>query len=504
MSNRKTTRHRKSESVAPDSVGIPTQVAPRTVEAAPVSKPKPEPVVPTPQPAAPPKLETEDLKALMAMDPDELAALMEDAGAGTRHEVGARINGPITRVGFDDIFVDIGGKSEGVLTRAEMPDAVVGQMIDAFVLRVGHDGVRLSTQLSGAAAAEHIEDARESGIPVEGRVISKNAGGFEVRVGGVRAFCPMSMISRLPSHDPEGFVGQTLNFKVIETGDKVVVSRRALEEAEAEIEAEKLWMTIEPGQEFAGVVRNVQSFGVFVDIGGVDGLVPRRELGWGDVEPSIYAPGQKIAVTVIEANRDTRRLTLSARDQAHDPWSAVGTEFYSGQVYEAVVASCQTFGAFLELAPGLQGLVHISRLPGGLPKIGATLTVKILEVDHDRRRLSLTPVVAGAQSVEAGGDVTGKVSEVLSNGVVVHLEDGRTGWLGAREVDLPGNTVLAQRFRVGKSVTARIVSDEGQRVTLSQKEDRAKADQAWRTQSQKKSGGSFGTLGDLLGGLKLD
>jgi small subunit ribosomal protein S1 len=496
MSQRKTTRTRKTPKAdsPPDEAAasmVPTPGA-APIEAAPPSAPET------------PRLDHDALRELMDMDPDELAAFMDEAGGGVQHKVGARITGPITRVGYDHLFIDIGGKSEGVLAKSEMPEAVVGQTVTAFVLNVDHQGVQLSTQLSGAAAAEHIEDAQESGIPVEGRVISKNAGGYEVRLGGIRAFCPMSMISRLPASDPDAFVGQTMLFKVLETGDKVVVSRRALEEADAEIAAEKLWLTIEPGQEFDGVVRNVQSFGVFVDIGGLDGLVPRRELGWGDVDPTIYAPGQKLRVEVLEVNRDTHRLTLSARDRANDPWSAVGTEFMAGQVYEAVVASCQTFGAFVELAPGLQGLVHISRLPGGLPKIGATLTVKILEVDHDRRRLSLTPVVSGAAPVETGAEVTGKVSEVLHNGVVVHLDDGRTGWLAAREVVLPGGTVLAQRFRVGKPLTARVVSEDGQRVMLSQKEDPAKSDQAWRAHAKEKPRGSFGTLGDLLGGLKLD
>jgi len=495
MSSRKTTRHRKSD--RPDNPSVEPTPGSKVASA-----PKKAETVMAEAPA--PRLDTDDLKALMAMDPAELASLMDDAGAGAQHEVGAQVTGPVTRVGRDDIIVDIGGKSEGVLARADLPEAVAGDRVTAFVLAIGHDGVRLSTQLTGAAAVEHLEAARESGIPVEGRVISSNPGGYEVRVGGVRAFCPRSMISRLPASDPEAFVGVTLNFKVLETGDKVVVSRRALEEAEAEIAAEKLWVTLEPGQTFDGVVRNVQSFGIFVDIGGVDGLVPRRELGWGDVDPTVYATGQRIQVEVLQADRESRKLTFSARDRGDDPWSKVGSVFMAGQTYEGVVASRQAFGAFLELAPGLQGLVHISRLPGGLPEVGATLSVRILEVDHDRRRLSLTPVVAGTSSADAGEEVTGKVTEVLNNGVVIHLDDGRTGWLAAREVKLPGGTVLAQRFRVGKSVTARLVGEEGQRVTLSQKEDQDEADRSWRAHAAKKSGASFGTLGDLLGGLKLD
>jgi len=494
MSSRRTTRHRKSDRIDEPAEEAPSKRAVETVEAAqPPSSAEPAP-----------RLDAEDLKALMAMSPEELAAMMEDAGAGLRHEIGTRVSGTITRISRDDLFVDIGGKSEGVLSRSEMPEAVAGQTVSAFVLSTGHEGVRLSAKLTGAAAAEHLEEARESGIPVEGRVVSVNPGGFDVRVGGVRAFCPRSMISRLPAGDLEVFVGTTLKFKVLETGDKVVVSRRALEEAEAEEAAEKLWVTLESGQRFDGIVRNVQGFGLFVDIGGVDGLVPRRELGWGNVDPSVYAPGQTIQVEVLEVNRDARKMTLSARDSGADPWMQVGSLYVAGGLYEGVVASCQPFGAFLELAPGLQGLVHVSRLPGGLPKVGATLHVKILEVDHDRRRLSLTPVVEGAVSADAGQDVTGKVSEVLNNGVVIHLDDGRTGWLPAREVDLPGGTVLAQRFRAGKSVTARLVSEDGQRVTLSQRANTAESEQSWRAHAAKKSGGSFGTLGDLLSGLKLE
>jgi len=499
MSSRRTTRQRKADRLtsAPEPVSELEQDANPSMPSTPPASPA--------VPAAPaPRLDSEDLQALMAMDPADLAALMDGAVDRAQHEVGAQVSGTVTRVGHDDIFVDIGGKSEGVLPRSEMPGVVAGQTVSAFVLSMGHEGVKLSTKLSGAAAAEHLEDARESGIPVEGRVISSNPGGFEVRVGGVRAFCPRSMISRLPASDPEDFVGSTLKFKVIETGDKVVVSRRALEEAEAEAAAAELWTTLEVGQRFEGTVRNVQSFGVFVDIGGVDGLVPRRELGWGDVDPTIYAVGQRLQVEVLEVNRDTRKLTFSSRERGDDPWSTVGTVFQVGPVYEGVVASRQAFGVFLELAPGLQGLIHISRLAGGLPEVGATVAVKILEVDHDRRRLALSPVVPGAQTGAEGEDVSGTVTEVLNNGVVIHLDDGRTGWLSAREVDLPGGTVLAQRFRVGKPVTARLVSEEGQRVTLSQRKNTAEAENSWRAHAAKKSGGSFGTLGDLLGGLKLD
>jgi len=455
-----------------------------------------------------PRLETDDLEALANMDPSELAALMEGSIKQAKLEPGDKIEGTIARVTRDTLFVELGGKAEGVLDRAEAPDAQAGDTIIAFVLQVGDLGVRLSTKLSGEAAIDHLEEARESGIPVEGRVESRNKGGFEVRIGSVRAFCPMSMISRLPDVDMDSYIGQTLPFRVIETGDKIVVNRRVLQEEEVEEKAAELWISLNEGDEIRGTVRNVQPFGAFVDVGGIDGLVPRSEISWErNADPlSVFTRGQSLEVRVLQIDRENKKLTLSARNPETSPWNAVGVQFVEGGIYDGIAVKSTTFGTFVELAPGLQGLVHISKTPSGPPKDGSTIHVRIQSIDHERHRLSLVPVAEGAETQADHGMAQGTISAVMKNGVAVQLDDGRSGWLSAGEVDLPPGTVLAQRFRRGKVITARITGVNGDRVTLSTRADENSEQREWRQHraaSKEKSAASFGTLGDLLGGLNL-
>lgn len=447
-------------------------------------------------------IDTEDLLAIASMDPAELAALMEGSVHMPRVDIGSQVKGIVARVGREDLFVDIGGKAEGTLDKAELPEASVGDEVTAFVLAIEEGIVRLSSRLTGSAAAGHLDEARESGIPVDGRITGRNSGGFEVRVGSVRAFCPMSRISRLPEVDLDAYVGQTLQFRVLESGDKVVLDRRSLQEEEIAAKAEELWEKIAPGDSFRGIVRNIQTFGIFVDIGGVDGLVPKRELGWS-ADLSRFSKGQGIEVHVLEVDREARRLTLSAKDSGDDPWNLVGRDFVAGGIYEGEVARVEEYGVFVELAEGLQGLAHVSKLAGSAPKVGETLRVRLVSVDSDRRRLELAPASAD-ETAATGGPVQGTVAQVLKNGVLVQLDDGRTGWLDARDVDLPAGTVLAQRFRVGKAITARISEDQGNRVTLSMRADETEG--AWRQHAAKsrRGGEGFGTFGDLLGKLKLD
>lgn len=486
---------------------------------------RPEPIedaespneVPGPEPSAPaapatsesslPKLDMSDLQALMDMDPDELAAAMDGSTQRKNLEPGTKVTGTISRVGHDTVFVDLGVKAEGQLERSEVPDAQAGAEIEAFVVSSGEQGVVLTLKLTGAAAAGHLLEAAEAGLPVEGKVEGRNPGGFDVRVGPVRAFCPSSQITLHRGVDLDGFVGQVLTFRVLEAGDRVVLSRRALMEEEAAVKAEALWKTLAEGQAFRGTVTSTQPFGFFVDIGGVEGLVPRSEIGWGHVEDprQVVKPGAAVEVVVLSAERAERKLTLSAKALEDDPWNDVGVAFVEGGVYQGKVTNTTEFGAFVQLAPGLEGLVHVSKLAGGVPAKGDGMSVRLLQIDGERRRLSLAPVADGAEAIEVGAtEVTGTVSEVNHSGIQLHLEDGRTGWLPASEVELPPGTVLAQRFRRGKTITARVTRDDPRRVSLSMREDPAAAQRSWRThQAQQDSRTGFGTLGDLLGGLDL-
>lgn len=345
-----------------------------------------------PAPTPHTRLREDDLEALASMDRAELAALMGGALGRSRVEEGDRVTGLVTRIGREYAFVDIGAKAEATLATSELRGEQVGDEVTAFVLSTGEGGIQLSRQLSGRAAAAFLDEALQSGIPVEGRVASRNAGGFEVRLGTVRAFCPVSLIDRFPAPDLDVYIGQTFRFHVVESGDEPVVSRRALLEEEAEAERERFFATAKPGDKHTGLVTSVQPYGVFVDIGGVEGLVHRSELGWGDGDDPTarVARGQRLEVRVLEVDPAAGKVSLSAKDPSASPWNRVGTEFVPGHTYEGTVTGVERYGAFVRLAPGLQGLLHVSRrVAEGLPKPGETIPVRLVSADEERHRLEL-------------------------------------------------------------------------------------------------------------------
>ncbi|MBT3222365.1 MAG: S1 RNA-binding domain-containing protein [Proteobacteria bacterium] len=442
----------------------------------------------------------DELESITSMDPSEIAALMNESLTQSQMEVGDKVTGRISRVGSNDVFVDLNAKAEGIIPLEELENPQVGAKIEAFVLTMGDFGIRLSQKLTGKAAGAHLEAAMEAGIPVEGTVVSRNPGGFTVKVGGVSAFCPVSLISRFRTADLDEYINQKLEFQVIECDDKVVVSRRALLEKELEEKADVFWTTAKVDDTFTGVVRNIQPFGVFVDCNGVDGLVPKREISWGDSLSSL-AVGQTLEVRILQLNHEERKLTLTAKDPELLPWNMVGTTFVEGGTYQGTVMTVASFGAFVELAPGLQGLIHVSNCPGGMPQVGQVLMVRILSVDNEKQRLALAPSSGEVADESATGvDVKGTVRQVVRNGVVVQLEDGRTGWLPVSEVELPPGGMLAQRFRRGHTVTARVVSVEP-RIVLSQLPQQ---DMRWRSDLASQKSEGFGVFADLLKGIKLD
>ena len=330
---------------------------------------------------------------------DDLALLL-GGGAPRQLLPGDRVEGVVVRITHDSVFIDVGAKSEAVFDAGEFDGRAaprVGDTLGGFVASAGHKGIRLTRSLAGEGAWEALEAAVEDGTEVEGRVESRNPGGFVVKIGSVRAFCPISQISRLPAEDPDSWVGRTLPFRILEIKDRdVVVSHRKVEEAAAESEAATTWASLEEGDTRSGVVTGVKDFGAFVDIGAVRGLVPRREFGWGFDAPAPKT-GARVEVRVIGVDRDARRVTLSLRDPGARPWSRVGVDFIEGGRYSAKVSRLTEFGAFVALAPGLEGLVHVSKLskervarPSDVVTEGQTVDVTILSIDHDRERLQLT------------------------------------------------------------------------------------------------------------------
>ena len=281
--------------------------------------------------SAEPLLDSDLLKELAEMDQSEFTSIMSEAigsrsPSSTAVEPGERVRGVVVRRTRSDVFVNIGAKQEATIDPEEC-DAEVGGVVEAFVLSVGPMGLRLGTRLRGQQAREQLEGAMAAGLPVEGRVQERNGGGFVIDLAGVRAFCPASHIALRPGPDLDVYLGQTMSFRILEMSRReAVVSRRAIEEEEAAVLARDFWKTVRVGQALEGPVASVQSFGVFIDVGPVQGLVPRSKMDGED--PTV---GEKMKVKVLAVDAMASKLTLEpaggrrANKAAHPQHGSLGT-----------------------------------------------------------------------------------------------------------------------------------------------------------------------------------
>ncbi|MFT6628418.1 MAG: small subunit ribosomal protein S1, partial [Flavobacteriales bacterium] len=346
---------------------------------------------------------------------DDFAAMLGDSPmASADPHVGERVKATIVAIGADNIFVALGSKSEGVLSSGDFVDGdgnltvAIGDEIEAVVVSVGGDGVRLATALGGAhGGSEMLEEAQQAGIPVEGRVTGTNKGGFDVEVMGARGFCPFSQMDLDSNSEPETYVGQTLLFlvqRVEEGGRNVVVSRAALLRQERAAKAAEILDTIKEGAIFNGIVSRVQDFGAFVDIGGVDGLVHVSEISYSRLDhPSeMLKEGDAVRVVVMRVqdihDDRNRRIGLSMKSLDEDPWGAAMRELQAGTTIQGTVSRLEAFGAFVELRPGVDGLVHVSEIAQGKrinhPKdvltVGDDIEVQVMRVDPQKRQIALS------------------------------------------------------------------------------------------------------------------
>lgn len=350
---------------------------------------------------------------------ENFAALLEQSLIGSRElKPGQKVEGTVLQLGKEWIFLDVGQKGEGVLDAREMQDeegrltVAEGDTVSAyFVSRKGGE-LRFTTRLgAGEAGAAQIEEAWRSGIPVEGRLEKEIKGGFEVRLpGGMRAFCPYSQLGMRREDYPEAIVGQTRSFKVLQFGEQgrnVVVSHRAILEEERARQRETLRETLEEGAVVTGTVTALRDFGAFVDIGGLEGLLPISEISYGRVdriEDALHV-GQTLDVAVKKLDWENQRFSFSLRDTLADPWGKVGTLYAEGSTHTGTVARLAQFGAFVTLEEGIDGLIHISKLGAGrrishpreVLQVGQQLLVTIEQVDREQRRISLAPAAAAAE-----------------------------------------------------------------------------------------------------------
>jgi len=347
---------------------------------------------------------------------EDFAAMFEASLKTPRLAKGQAIEGTIVAIGPEVAFINVGGKGEAIIPLDELKDddgrleAAVGDRIQAMVVST-EGGLTLSRKVvRGAASARQLEDAFHARLPVEGKVIQAVKGGYEVRVAGQRAFCPVSQIDILRDTDPAAHIGRTYAFRIIEFkegGKNLVVSRRVLLEEEQRARAAEVRRSIEAGAVMTGRVVSIRDFGAFIELGaGVQGLLHVSEMGWSRVSnvSEFLTVGQEIAVKVLRVEDDGQKIALGLKQLSADPWLAASEHYRVGQIYRGRVTRHAEFGAFVELEPGIEGLVPMSETTAASKKdlakalpIGVEVQVIVLEIDAAARRIRLSAKVSEAQ-----------------------------------------------------------------------------------------------------------
>ena len=419
------------------------------------------------------------------------------SGAAREITVGMKLKGRVVSLGEESILVDYGGRSEAVTETQHFRAADgtisvrLGDQLDLFVLEAG-DQVVLgpSFRADAHAAMQHVREAQAAGIPVTGKVTGRNAGGLEVELGGARGFCPLSQVDTSFCEDPSIYIGRTLEFLVTQVGDVrggVVLSRRALLRRAEEEAATKLLATIQPGQEMDGTVARLEPFGAFVNIGGVDGMVHVSEVSHERVAHprDVLQVGQRVRVRVlrIELGKDNRpRIALSIKATAPDPWSGIEQRFAPGACVSGTVARLADFGAFVTLAPGVDGLVHISEAAlhrvadvREVLSVGQQVEAVVTALDLGRKRISLSirEALAGTlpppREPQVGEEVEGRVGNIKPFGVFVDLPQFGarvSGLIPREETGEKRGADLTRSFAIGEVVRVQILEVNAGKIRL--------------------------------------
>jgi small subunit ribosomal protein S1 len=460
---------------------------------------------------------------------EDFARMFEESLKPKAFREGDEIAGKVVALGSDVAFVDVGGKGEAVIDLEELKDpegklqVQVGDTVKAIVVSTS-GGMKLSHKLARhAATREALRNAFESGLPVEGRVEAVIKGGYEVRFSGQRAFCPLSQIETAYTEDPAIHVGKVYLFRIVEhkaEGKNIVVSRRAILEEEERERASEVRKLVVPGAVLRGRVVSVRDYGAFVDLGGgIQGLLHVSEMSWSRVNDpaSVVKPGDEIDVKILQVDDEKGKISLGLKQLQADPWSTVAAKLEVGQLLTGVVTRAADFGAFIEIAPGVEALAHLSTFPPtgkadgwkAMAPPGESVPVEILSIDLERKRIGIAVVERGSTKAERAGwlkpgaRLAGKVERHESYGVFVFLKAGATGLIPLEETGVERDSDLRRVFPVGSDVDVIVLEADptGRRIRLSRKAvlHAAEQDEAreYRERESAQSGG-FGSLADTL------
>jgi small subunit ribosomal protein S1 len=354
--------------------------------------------------------------------------------ASDRIKPGDKVSARIVKITPEWVFIDLGGKSEGAIDAREFHDengtlsVCEGDTINAYCLSAGHGEQVFSTRLGADSGTDDfLEEAHHSGIPVEGTIEQEIKGGFSIKIAGAkRAFCPYSQMGLRRIEDPAALINQKLTFKITsyqEGGRNITVSHRAVLEQERLELKEKLKETLQEGMTVTGTVSSLRDFGAFVDLGGADGLIPMAELGWSRVERAsdVLSAGQPVEVKVLAIDWDQNRISLSLKACLPDPWDSAAYDFAPGSTHSGTVARMTKFGAFITLAPGIDGLLHVSKMVKGKSadtdiRPGAQVGVIVKEFDREKRRISLELAAAADLAREDDVEAQALHKQYVSSG----------------------------------------------------------------------------------------
>lgn len=480
---------------------------------------------------------------------DSFASLFEAESRGQNPQkkqkalaLGERCRAEVVQIGRDAVFVEIlsqdtaGKRTQAFLDIIDLRGAdgelgvKLGDVVEGVVVHNRDGEIRLGRTMGKPTGLAELETAYAGRLPVEGKVSGLNKGGLEVEVAGVRAFCPMSQADNTFVADPQQFVGRTLTFVITEFkegGKRVVLSRRAVLEGEARERAAQVLEKVVVGAVLTGTVSAVRDFGAFIDLGGVEGLLPNSELSHdrGSKASDVLNPGDGVEVQVREIKDAVdkrgaaiKKITLSLKALSSDPWQSVATVAPVGRVVRGNVTRLADFGAFVRIASGIEGLLHISELGGKIThpsqamQVGDSINVVVRAVDAASKKISLVPaaddVVVGAQvsapSIGVGAIVNGTVDHVETFGVFMQIDGtrGRAGRGLIPNVELGTARGADNRklFPVGAKLTAKVLETGDGKLRLSiraVKDDEERADfDGYRAQSAATA--KLGTLADLL------
>jgi small subunit ribosomal protein S1 len=429
---------------------------------------------------------------------ESFAALFEESELNLNVEKGAVIQGVVVNIDSDWVTVDTGLKSEGIVDRAEFLneqrelEVQVGDTVDVVVEALDNGMGQTVLSREKAKRAEtwtKLEKIFEDGEIVTGVISGKVKGGFTVDIGPVRAFLPGSLVDTRPIRDTTHLEGKELEFKVIKLDAKrnnVVVSRRAVMEAESSADREALLAQLEEGQTVTGTIKNLTDYGAFVDLGGIDGLLHITDMAWKRIKhPSeVVEVGQEVTVKVLKFDKERNRVSLGLKQLGEDPWLAIMNRYPKGSIVKARVTNLTDYGCFAEIAEGVEGLVHVSEMdhtnknihPSKVVQIGDEVDVMVLEVDEERRRISLgikqtraNPWEEFAKNHDKGEKVSGTIKSITDFGIFIGLPGGIDGLVHLSDISWneQGEEAI-RRYKKGDTVEAVILSvdAEGNRISL--------------------------------------